>query len=246
MLAVFKKLIGRPPEELNIPSINGLQNSKSRAEIAEAFRSSWPESTFYNLSNGNFLALSPEDENPLHPRSVVVMDDVFCTFVGNLENIVDLRRHYGLSRQATEAMLMVEVYKVLRDRAPYPSDQVIRDLQGKFAFILFDAKCGTLFASTDRDGGVKLQWGIARDGSLVCSDDPKIISDACGKSCAAFPAGCIFMSGSGLISFDHPLHKVRAISHEDDEGRICAVIFQVDLYTRLPSIPRTGSSANWA
>lgn len=58
--------------------------------------------------------------------------------------------------------------------------------------------------------------------------------------------GCIFKNGSGLMSFDHPLHKVRAIAREDDNGHICGVIFQVDLYTRLPSIPRTGSAANWA
>lgn len=54
------------------------------------------------------------------------------------------------------------------------------------------------------------------------------------------------MSGTGLICFDHPLHKVRAIAREDDEGNTGAVIFQVDLFTRLPSIPRTGSAANWA
>lgn len=54
------------------------------------------------------------------------------------------------------------------------------------------------------------------------------------------------MNGSGLMSFDHPLHKVRAIAREDDDGNISAIIFQVDLLTRLPSIPRTGSAANWA
>lgn len=54
------------------------------------------------------------------------------------------------------------------------------------------------------------------------------------------------MNGSGLMSFDHPLHKVRAIAREDDDGSISAIIFQVDLLTRLPSIPRTGSAANWA
>jgi hypothetical protein len=58
--------------------------------------------------------------------------------------------------------------------------------------------------------------------------------------------GCIFKNGSGLMSFDYPLHKVRAIAREDDNGHICGVNFQVDLYTRLPSISRTGSAANWA
>ncbi|OVA00581.1 DnaJ domain [Macleaya cordata] len=256
MLAVFERSIGKPPEELSIPSIRSQnvktlkKKKKNREEIVEVFLSLRPDSTSYNLSHGNFMALSHEDENPLHPRSIVVMDDVFCIFVGNVENICDLRRHYGLSRHTTDAMLVIEVYKVLRDRAPYPSDQVIRDLVGKFAFILFDAKFSTLFAARDRDGGVQFKWGVAGDGSLVCSDHPEIISEACGKSCAAFPPGCIFMSGHGLVSFVHPMYKVRAIIREDDddddEGHNCTVMFQVDLYTRLHSIPRTGSAANWA
>ncbi|KAL2244465.1 UNVERIFIED_CONTAM: Allantoinase [Sesamum indicum] len=62
----------------------------------------------------------------------------------------------------------------------------------------------------------------------------------------AAAAGCIFISGNGLISFDHPLNKVRGIPREDEEGNISAVIFQVDLFTRLHSIPRSGSAANWA
>lgn len=78
-------------------------------------------------------------------RSIVVMEDIFCIFSGALDNICDLRKYYGLSRQATEAMIMVEAYKVLRDRAPYPPDQVIKELEGKFSFILFDSKTSTLF-----------------------------------------------------------------------------------------------------
>lgn len=59
-------------------------------------------------------------------------------------------------------------------------------------------------------------------------------------------AGCVFISGNGLMSFDHPLHKIRPKIREDDEGKVTAILFQVDLYTRIPSIPRTGSAANWA
>ncbi|KAK6932552.1 protein of unknown function DUF3700 [Dillenia turbinata] len=245
MLAVFEKLTGKAPEELCLPSM-GSQRGKTQQEILEMFKSSRPDSVVYHLSNGNFMALSHEDENPIHPRSTVVMDDVFCIFIGSLENISDLRRHYGLSRQATDAVVVVEAFKVLRDRAPYPPDQVVKDLEGKFAFLLFDAKSTTLFAARDRDGGMKMMWGMAGDGSLVCSDDRKIMSEACGNCSAPFPQGCIFMNSCGLISFDHPLHKVRAIAREDESGKISSVMFQVDLYTRLPSIPRTGSAANWA
>lgn len=42
-------------------------------------------------------------------------------------------------------MVVVEAYKVLRDRAPYPVDQVIKELDGKFSFVLFDSKATKLF-----------------------------------------------------------------------------------------------------
>lgn len=249
MLAVFAKSVGKPPKELSLPVV-GSNCLNSSDEIAETFRSWRSDCTFYHLSSGNFLALSHQDENPTIPRSVVVMDDIFCIFSGALHNTCDMRRHYGLSRQATEAMIIVEAYKVLRDRAPYPPDQVVKELEGKFAFILFDSKASTLFLAKDRDGGVQLYWGTAGHGSLVCTDDPNVISAACGKRYAPFPPGCIFIGGSGsrggLMSFDHPLNKVRGIVREDDDGNVSGVIFQVDLLTRLPSIPRSGSAANWA
>ena len=65
--------------------------------------------------------------------------------MGALANIAELRHDDGLPRQATEAMIVIEAYKALRDRAPYPPDQVAKHLDGKFAFIIFDAKTYTLF-----------------------------------------------------------------------------------------------------
>lgn len=58
--------------------------------------------------------------------------------------------------------------------------------------------------------------------------------------------GCLFKSEEGLISFDNPFNKVRGVVIEDDEGFSTAVIFQVDLFTRLYSITRRGSDANWS
>ncbi|GMP72463.1 hypothetical protein CsSME_00030496 [Camellia sinensis var. sinensis] len=164
MLAGFEKSTGKPPEELSLPW-KGMPDLKTGEETVEIFRSWRPHSMLFNLPNGNSMALSHEDECPLHPS------------------------HYGLSRQVTEAMVVVEAYKVLRDRTPYPPDQVVRDLQGKFAFVLFDARANTLFIARDRDGCIPLQWRMARDGSLVCSDDPNVIAEACGNCCTFFPPG---------------------------------------------------------
>lgn len=167
MFAVFEQSIAKAPEELNLsPAF------KTREEVADLYRSWKPESMLYKLSNGNFMALSHENESLTSPRcvfifnlisvaaefdlhlflfwlwitrSIVVMDDIFCIFSGALDNTSDLRRYYGLHRQTTEAMIIVEAYKVLRDRAPYPPDQVIKGLEGKFSFVLFDSRSSVLF-----------------------------------------------------------------------------------------------------
>ena len=49
-------------------------------------------------------------------------------------------------------------------------------------FVSFDEIKGS-------DGGVKLYWGIAGDGSVVISDDVEVIKNGCAKSFAPFPAG---------------------------------------------------------
>lgn len=246
MLVVFEKAIGNPPEELDFP-FNGSGNRKTKEELAVYFGSDRPDSTCYKFCNGDFMALSHKDESATCPRSIVVMDDIFCIFNGYLHNVCDLHRRYGLSRQASEAMVIVEAYKVLRDRAPYPADQVIKELDGKFSFVLFDAKATHLFLARDRDGSAQLHWGVGADGCLVCSDEPKFVREGCGNRYTPFPPGCFFTSEEGLISLDHPFNKVRGVVREDDDGGYgSTVIFQVDLFTRLRSIPRRGSDANWA
>ncbi|KAL3522258.1 hypothetical protein ACH5RR_015092 [Cinchona calisaya] len=247
MLGVFEKSKGKPPMDLNLPSVPRPEAIRTRADIAQFFLKMRKESdtTFYNFPNGNFMALSEEDEIPPQPRSIVVMDDIFCIFFGTLDNITDVRQFYGLPKRSTEAMILHAAYKVLRDRSPYPPDQVLKQFQGKFAFMLFDAKYSVLFLARDREGRVELHWGTASDGSLVCSDDQSIIIGVCGNIYTPFPPGCLFL-GANLISYDHPLHMVKATEHKDDYGNTRALIFRVDLHTRFRTIPRTGSGDNWA
>lgn len=75
------------------------------------------------------------------------MDDIYCMFVGMLENLPQLRQAYGLSKMITECTLITEMYRVLRDRGPYSADQVIKDLSGAFAFVLYDNKTKTLLVA---------------------------------------------------------------------------------------------------
>ena len=75
------------------------------------------------------------------------MDDIFCLFQGHIENVAHLKQQYGLNKTANEVILVMEAYRTLRDRGPYPADQVIRDLHGKFAFILYDSSSKSTFVA---------------------------------------------------------------------------------------------------
>lgn len=95
------------------------------------------------------------DSSPYHlvfifrtlTRMFCVYDDIYCLFMGSLNNLCAQIKQYGLSRNANEAMLVIEAYRTLRDRGPYPPDQVIKDLEGSFAFVVYDSKVGTVFTA---------------------------------------------------------------------------------------------------
>lgn len=81
-------------------------------------------------------------------RSFAVKDDIFCLFEGALDNLGSLKQQYGLSKSANEVVLVIEAYKALRDRAPYPANHVVGHLIGNFAFVVFDKSTSTLFVAT--------------------------------------------------------------------------------------------------
>lgn len=70
MLAVFAKAIGKPPQELTLPS-TASNNSKTTEEIVNKFQSLWPDSAVYNIPDGNYMALSHQHQNPTHPRFII-------------------------------------------------------------------------------------------------------------------------------------------------------------------------------
>lgn len=74
------------------------------------------------------------------------LNDVYCIFLGSLNNICTLNRQYGLSK-ANEAMFIIEAYQTLRDRSPMPAHRVLQELEGSFGFVLYDHKAGTVFAA---------------------------------------------------------------------------------------------------
>ncbi|XP_022717710.1 stem-specific protein TSJT1-like [Durio zibethinus] len=80
-------------------------------------------------------------------------DDVYYLFLRRLNNLFLLSRQYGLSKWSNEAMFVIEVCRTLRDRGPYPANQVVKDLDESFDFVIYDSKAGTVFAALGSDSG---------------------------------------------------------------------------------------------
>ena len=44
-------------------------------------------------------------------------------------------------------MFIIEAYRTLRDRGPYPAHKVLQDMDGRFGFVVYDSKAGQVFAA---------------------------------------------------------------------------------------------------
>ena len=87
------------------------------------------------------------------------IDEVYYIFLGRLSNLCTLNRQYGLTEKNTsEALFVIKAYWTLRDRGPYPADQVIRCLEGSFAFafVVYDTQTFSVFSALSSDGGESL------------------------------------------------------------------------------------------
>lgn len=116
----------------------------------------------------------------------------------------------------------------MRDRRPYPTDHVVRNVNEKFAFILFDSTSKTLITAGDADENVPLFWGMDSEDNLVLSGDELVVKKACGRSFAPFPKGCFFTSSGGLRSLECPIKELKPIPWTDSFGEVCGSTFEVD------------------
>ncbi|XP_071729755.1 stem-specific protein TSJT1-like [Rutidosis leptorrhynchoides] len=247
MLAVFQKTVAKSPEGLQTQQEASSFNALKDAFLATHFASIHPSAVTINLGHSGLISYSVDKQNPLLPRLFAVVDDIFCLFQGHVENVAPLKQQYGLSKTANEVIIVIEAYRTLRDRGPYPADQVVRDLQGKFAFILYDSTAKSTFIAADSDGSVPFFWGADSEENLVLSDDVETVKKGCGKSFAPFPKGCFFKTSGGLRSFEHPFNELKPVPRVDSSGEMCGANFKVDSESKKESgMPRVGSAANWS
>ncbi|KAJ1405612.1 Nucleophile aminohydrolase, N-terminal [Sesbania bispinosa] len=218
MLGVFSSSIVSPPDELVAAGSRTPSPKTTAGELLKRFVESKGSAVSVQIGEHVQLAYSHHNESPWQPRSFAVKDEVFCMFEGALDNLGSLRQQYGLAKSANEVLLVIEAYKALRDRAPYPANHVVGHLSGSFAFIVFDKSTSTLFVASDQFGKVPLFWGITAEGYVAFADDAELLKGACGKSLASFPQGCFYSTAVGqLMCYENPKNKITAVPANEEE-----------------------------
>uniref|UniRef100_A0A0D9VYV2 DUF3700 domain-containing protein n=1 Tax=Leersia perrieri TaxID=77586 RepID=A0A0D9VYV2_9ORYZ len=250
MLAVFDPTVAKCPEGLRSPPVaggGGAAAAGGAGALMKGFAGAHADAVTVSLGPAGALAYSAANQSPLVPRLFGAVNDIFCLFQGHIENIASLKQHYGLSKTANEVTILIEAYRTLRDRGPLPASQVVRDLSGKFAFILYDTLSKSTFVSADADGSIPFFWGVDSENHLVFSDNADLLKGACGNSFAPFPKGCFYTTSGGLQSFEHPLNEMKPVPRVDSQGQMCGSNFKVDSKAKKDSgIPRVGSAADWS
>ncbi|XWS09024.1 hypothetical protein CRYUN_Cryun40dG0050400 [Craigia yunnanensis] len=218
MLGVFSSAIVSPPDELVAAGCRTPSPKITADALLKRFLETNSSAVSMLIGDHVQFAYSHHSESALQPRSFAVKDEIFCLFEGALDNLGSLKQQYGLAKSANEAILVIEAYKALRDRAPYPPNHVVGHLIGSFAFIVFDKSTSTLFVASDQFGKVPLYWGITADGYVAFADNAEFLKGACGKSLASFPQGCFFSTAVGeLRSYENPKNKITAVPAKEEE-----------------------------
>jgi asparagine synthetase B (glutamine-hydrolysing) len=235
MLAVFSGAVVGVPAEL-VAAGSRTPSPKTRAsELVTRFLGGADPAVCMHLGDLGTVAYSHANQALLRPRSFAAKDEVFCLFEGVLDNLGRLSQQYGLSKGANEVLLVIEAYKALRDRAPYPASFMLSQLAGTYAFVLFDKATSSLLVASDPDGKVPLYWGITADGCVAFSDDIDMLKGSCGKSLAPFPQGCFYSNAlGGLKCYENPKSKVTAVPANEEE--ICGATFKVEGSTFLTAL----------
>ncbi|KAJ6688876.1 hypothetical protein OIU85_005317 [Salix viminalis] len=227
MLGVFSSAIVSPPDELVAAGSRTPSPKISADALVKRFVDTNISAVSVRVGDDSQMAFTHHSESMLLPRSFAVKDEIYCLFEGALDNLGSLRQQYGLAKSANEVILVIEAYKALRDRAPYPASHVVGHLSGSFAFIVFDKSTSTLFVASDQYGKVPLYWGITADGFVAFADNIDLLKGACGKSLASFPQGCFFSTSVGeLRSFENPKNKITAVPAKEEE--IWGATFKVE------------------
>ncbi|MEL7060939.1 MAG: asparagine synthase B [Acidobacteriota bacterium] len=112
---------------------------------------------------------------------------------GEIYNHAELRERLDYDFQTgSDCEVILALYAT---RGPEAAAAWLEELNGIFAFALWDAARGRALVARDPIGVVPLYWGRDRDGQRVVASEMKALHDLC-SSFEPFPPGHVFDSGA--------------------------------------------------
>jgi len=119
--------------------------------------------------------------------------------------------------------------------------QSLSDVEGRFAFIVFDEHRRKVLAARDAEGKEKLYWGVTEEGQLLIGTHIEDLV-ACDPSAVQFPQGTLYMSHGDTVAENPDPEKGWVIAGEQWPGQLFSFIKGTRRpFRRVKEIPRVNS-----
>lgn len=129
------------------------------------------------------------------------------------------------SAMMSDATWLLSFYESFASCAEDSADRVLSslsDVEGRFAFVLFDERRRRVMAARDAAGAECLYWGVIDEGQLLIGTDLSDL-EACEPSATEFPAGTLYMSRGDTLA-EHPGERGWVIAGEQWPGRLFSFV----------------------
>jgi len=154
-----------------------------------------------------------------------------------------LRDQEKESHTINESAWLLSFYVGLCESANLDHDAVLdcfSNIEGRFAFVIFDEHRKRVLASRDANGDEPLYWGVTESGQLLFgtnSDD----FDHCEPSATLFPSGTVYLSQGDTVA-EHPGDKGWVILGSQWPGQLLSFVPDAQhKWRHIKEIPRVTS-----
>jgi len=154
-----------------------------------------------------------------------------------------LRDQEKESHTINESAWLLSFYLGLCECANLDHDAVLdcfSNIEGRFAFVIFDERSKRVLASRDANGDEPLYWGVTETGQLLFGTSPDDF-EHCEPSATLFPSGTVYLSQGDTVA-EHPGDKGWVILGSQWPGQLLSFVPDAQhKWRHVKEIPRVTS-----
>lgn len=144
------------------------------------------------------------------------------------------------SQERNEANWLLDFYANMD--LVFDSDIILNclaEVQGRFAFVLYDERRRRVTAARDREGAEKMFWGVTEEGQLLFGSAAEDLV-RCEPSAVTFPAGTLYVSQGDTVA-ESPGEKGWVIEGQRWPGSLASFVKGAHTWRNVKEIPRVTS-----